>query len=504
MDGNKWRQRASRLRRALRGQEPAEVRNALSSRIDAVESRLRQVTAIPAPLAEYELVHRLQGLVRARLWAQVVVGMIAGIAFGMAISPDGLALVPESVATPLAEWLSLPGQIFLALVQMMMIPLIVASVALGISSTGDPGQLKRMLSRIGPYFVATTTAAVLIGSSLALVIQPGQFIDADTLDDGTIASQLPDDQLEEPEPMSLPEQIVGLIPTDPLAAALDRSMLQIVVFSILIGAALIAIPEQRAGPITSLASSTQEVALQVVSWAMRLAPFAVFGLLAQLVGDIGFDAITTMSAYVGTVLLGLLLLVVSYLVIVAIVARVSPIRFLLAAKEVQLLAFSTSSSAAVMPLSLQTAEQKLGVRASVARFVVPVGATVNMDGTALYQVTAAVFLTQVFNIDLSVSELLLLTATIVGASIGSPGTPGVGIVILATVLGGIGIPAAGLALIIGVDRVLDMSRTAVNVTGDLTACLVMERWTSEPKPEPEGAPIEANAAGTLTAEAALR
>ena len=157
------------------------------------------------------------------------------------------------------------------------------------------------------------------------------------------------------------------------------------------------------------------------------------------------------------------------------VAR-QPLRFLGLIREPQLLAFSTSSSAAVMPLSMRTAEERLGVSKPVARFVLPLGATVNMDGTALYQVVATLFLTQAFGIDVEPWELLLLTVTIVGASIGSPGTPGVGIVILATILQNVGVPAAGVALIIGVDRILDMSRTAVNVTGDLTACAVMDRW----------------------------
>jgi len=165
-----------------------------------------------------------------------------------------------------------------------------------------------------------------------------------------------------------------------------------------------------------------------------------------------------------------------YLTVVLIVAGVRPSKFLSRVREVQLLAFSTSSSAAVMPLSIKTAEEKLGVQSSTADFIVPLGATINMDGTALYQVVAAVFLTQVFGVELSSGELLLLITTTIGASIGSPSTPGVGIVILATILTNIGVPASGIALIIGVDRILDMSRTAINVTGDLTACVVMDRW----------------------------
>ena len=230
--------------------------------------------------------------------------------------------------------------------------------------------------------------------------------------------------------------------------------------------------------------------MKIVSWAMALAPAAVFGLLAQISVQVGFDAIVGVASYMGTVLLGLLLLLMFYMVIVALFARRSPLAFLRAISGVQLLAFSTSSSAAVMPLSMKTAETQLNVSPSVSQFVVPLGATVNMDGTALYQVVAAVFLTQVYGVDLSLPQLALLAATTVGASIGSPSTPGVGIVILATIVQGMGVPAEGIALILGVDRILDMSRTAVNVSGDLTACVVMERVLGDDTLPPSVTPQE--------------
>jgi proton glutamate symport protein len=279
---------------------------------------------------------------------------------------------------------------------------------------------------------------------------------------------------------SLPEQIVAIIPTNPTTAILHRAMFQIVVLAILLAVALVSIKAERARPILDLCVSLQEVSMKIVSWAMALAPAAVFGLLAQISVEIGFDAIVGMAVYVGTVLAGLLTLVLFYLVVVASLARRSPWGFLRAIREVQLLAFSTSSSAAVMPLSMNTAKGPLQVRAAISQFIVPLGATVNMDGTALYQVIAALFLTQVYGIDLTTGQLLLLSATTVGASVGTPSTPGVGIVVLATIVQSIGVPPAGIALIIGVDRILDMSRTAVNVTGDLTACVVLDRWLSTP------------------------
>lgn len=199
-------------------------------------------------------------------------------------------------------------------------------------------------------------------------------------------------------------------------------------------------------------------------------------LTAQISVQTGLDALLGMSVYVGTVLLGLFLLLIFYLVIVFIIGRRNPLIFLNNIREVMLLAFSTSSSAAVMPLSMKTAEEELGVSKPISQFVIPLGATVNMDGTALYQVIAAVFLTQAYGIDLTLAQLALLSATTVGASIGSPSTPGVGIVILATIVQGLGVPPEWIGLILGVDRILDMTRTAVNVSGDLTASTIMDKW----------------------------
>jgi len=402
--------------------------------------------------------------------------MVLGTVVGLLLSPTGAALVPEELADPIADWIALPGEIFLALIQLVVVLLVISSIVLGIASGGNLTFLKKVGLRIGPYFVATTVVAVIIGVVVATTIRPGDYVDP----------LLVEQSLGEPggsvltrpvmDDVSIPERVLSVLPESPLGAVLDRAMLQIVVLAILLAIALLSIGEERAKPLLDLLGTIQAVSLEVVAWAMRLAPFAVFGLIAQICIKIGVDAVLGMSAYVGAVLLGLALLMVFYLGIVLLIGRRSPWSFLAAARDAQLLAFSTSSSAAVMPISMQTAEEKLGVRRSIAQFIVPLGATVNMDGTALYQVIAAIFLTQVFGIELSSGELVLLIATTVGASIGSPSTPGVGIVILATILAEFGVPGAGIALILGVDRILDMSRTVLNVTGDLAACVVMDRW----------------------------
>ena len=226
--------------------------------------------------------------------------------------------------------------------------------------------------------------------------------------------------------------------------------------------------------------SLQGVSMTVVRWAMYLAPVAVFGLIAQLAATIGLGILGRLGIYGLTVVFGLLLLVGFYSLILITIGRLSPWRLFRTARETLLLAFSTSSSAAVMPLTIKTAGE-LGVRQSVAQFVVPIGTTINMDGTALYQITAVLFLAQIFGIDMGLHSVLLVSAITIVASIGSPGTPGVSIAILALSLETVGIPASGVALILGVDRILDMCRTAVNVTGDLVASVVMDRWVGGPQ-----------------------
>jgi Na+/H+-dicarboxylate symporter len=235
-------------------------------------------------------------------------------------------------------------------------------------------------------------------------------------------------------------------------------------------------PPAQSKPLLELLGSLQQVCMTVVRWAMLLAPLAVFGLMARLTSQIGLDALLGMAFYVATVVLGLLLMLLLYVLLLYLFVQESPGAFLRGTRELLLLAFSTSSSAAVMPLSIKTAEEQLHVRPSIAQFVIPLGATINMNGTALYQGVAAMFLAQVYGIEIGLGGMLLVVAMAVGAAVGSPGTPGVGIVILAMVLTTVGIPAEGVALIMGVDRILDMSRTAVNVAGDVVAAKLMDRW----------------------------
>jgi Na+/H+-dicarboxylate symporter len=252
-------------------------------------------------------------------------------------------------------------------------------------------------------------------------------------------------------------------------------MLQVVIIAIIIGVTLVSLEKRQSTPMVSFLNSVQAICMTVVKWSMSLAPAAVFGLLTKFTIKFGIEALMGTAVYVGTVLASLLLLMCLNLLIVFFVARYNPFDFLKAIRDVLILAFSTSSSAAVMPLTLKTAEEKLGVKASVSQFVIPLSATMNLNGTALYQGVATVFLAEVFGIHLGPLQLLTVMVTTVAASIGTPSIPGVGIIVLAMILGSLGIPTSGIALIMGIDRILDMSRTAVNVAGDLVTCKVMDR-----------------------------
>lgn len=411
----------------------------------------------------------------SKLWFQVIIGMILGVTFGLMLSPSAFALVDEKIAYAIAPWIALLGNIFLALIKMIVIPLVMSSIILGITSAGNVETLKSLGYKIAPYFVFTTIVAVTLGIFITYLIHPGTYVSSDIINQVVPTTM---QIVKEVKEISVPDMIVDLIPISTAKAELDGNILAFVVLAIFIGVALMNIEEEDARPLKDLAKSLQAFSMKVVDWAMKLAPYAVFGLLCNITIKIGFDAISSMSMYVLTVILGLLLLLCFYLIMVYFVAKIKPLDFLRKIREVQLLAFSTSSSAAVMPLSMKTAEDELNIPTPISKFVIPLGATVNMDGTALYQVCAAIFLTQLFGIDLSLVEVIILAFTTVGASIGAPSTPGVGIVMLATILQGIGVPVEGVALILGVDRILDMCRTTINVTGDLTATLVMKQLTN--------------------------
>lgn len=417
----------------------------------------------------------LYGLIASRLWAKVIIGMLLGILVGMLLGPT-MGLVATDTAETISAWLVFPGNIFLTIIQMIVIPLVLASVVRGIAASGSMEQLRSTGLRLVVYFLFTTTIAISIGIGAASLVQPGLYVDNTEFRPSAEAVGDIEDNIESTIDIAeLPNQVLSILPSNPFSAAVEMNMLQIVLFSIILGLALVSLQPDRSKPLLELLGSLQSVVMRIVSWVMRLAPYAVFGFIAQVTMQTGLETLLGIGVYVLTILGALLAMIVFYLFVVLLVGRMSPWRFLAAVRPVQLLAFSTNSSVAVMPLTMKTAEEKLGVRPSTAQFVIPIGATVNMDGTALFHGAATLFLTQVYGIEVGIGMLLTLMVTAIGASIGTPATPGVGIIILSVVLTSVGIPLEGIALLIGVDRILELFRTAVNVTGDLTASVVIDR-----------------------------
>lgn len=416
---------------------------------------------------------RLNKLIEGRLWFKVLIALGLGIVFGLMLGPD-LGLIEQDTVKIITSWLALPGQIFLALIQMIVVPLVIASIVRGLAANNNPHALKKIGLVAIIFILFTTIAATAIGIGLGQIIQPGIYLQDMSLIDSPIAT-LQQTPGTFPALDEMPDKVLSLLPKNPLASMVSGEMLQVILFAAVLGFALISIPAKQAQPLFDLLGALQEVSIRVVSWAMLLAPIAVFGLITKLVANLGLEVLTGMLMYVLTVLMGLLALVVLYTLVIKITNQESIKSFFIKVKELLLLAFSTSSSAAVMPLSLQITENDLKIRPEIARFLIPLGATINMAGTALYQGVATVFLAQVFQVDLNFTSYAFIITMSVAASIGSPATPGAGIVILSMVLGGVGIPAAGIALLLGVDRILDMCRTAVNVLGDVVVCCVAER-----------------------------
>lgn len=434
-----------------------------------------------------QLSGKLQQLVENKLWLQVIVGLAAGIVTGVFLGPD-IGLFKESVATLIASWLALPGHLFLALIQMIVVPLVLASVMRGLTAASSLSQLKNLGLYGGICFLIMTLVASLIGIVFAQSIDPGSYVDAELLRQtaelsggAAVSAQA---SLSMPSMSEIPQQVVGLLPNNPLESFSSGDMLRIVIFAIVFGIALMSVPAEKSAPLYDLLGSLQEVCMAIVSWAMRIAPFAVFGLIAKLTSMVGVNVLAGMLVYVLTVVMALFVVALVFLFAMKFYSGQDIRTFITLNKDVLLLAFSTSSSAAVMPMTIKNLEEKLGINSATVRFLVPLGATINMSGTALYQSVATVFLASVFGIELDSTAIALIVTMTVFASMGSPATPGASIVILAMMLDNIGIPPAGLALLLGVDRILDMCRTVLNVMGDMVAAVLLNKIVSSKSGDP--------------------
>ncbi|MGD2106539.1 MAG: dicarboxylate/amino acid:cation symporter [Nitrosopumilaceae archaeon] len=413
-------------------------------------------------------------LIKKKLWAQVLVALFLGLIIGLVLGPE-TGLVEKNTAELITDWLSIPANLFLKIIQMIIVPLIFASIIRGLTSSGSIEDLQKLGLGAALYFIVTTVIALTIGILVVNAIEPGNLIDGSLIRESFDLEEIETVEQTDLTVSDIPQSIIGVIPSNPIASFMSGEMLSIIIFALIIGVSMISLPKESSKPILDLLESIQKITMKIVSWAMRLAPLAAFGLIAGITSKLGLSALLGLGGYMITVVIGLFSMMIIYIIIIKFFAKRPVFSTFSMMRDPQLLAFSTSSSAAVMPLSIKTAEEKMKVKPKVSQFIIPLGATINMDGTALYQIVAVFFLAQLFNIDLGFTTILLISLTALAASIGAPSAPGTGIVILSTILIAAGIPPVGVVLLLGVDRILDMIRTMVNVTGDLTASLFFDK-----------------------------
>ncbi|WNB93050.1 dicarboxylate/amino acid:cation symporter [Bacillus sp. NEB1478] len=386
----------------------------------------------------------------------LALGVIAGLILNIA-APDVFSTLDKFLLKPV-------GTLFLNLIKMLVVPIVFFSIVLGTAGLGDPKKLGRIGAKTVGYFLATTTIAIIIAMALALIFKPGA---GDFKTEGAkfTAEKAP----------AVTDTLLGIIPTNPIQAMAEGNMLQIIAFSVFVGFALTMLGSKTKG-VMSLIEQGNEIMMYLVNVVMKFAPYGAFALIASAIGSQGMNAIKAMGLYMIIVIAALALhSVITYGGSIVLFAKKNPLWFFKGFAPAMSVAFSTSSSNATLPISMKTAQENLGVRKSVSGFVQPLGATINMDGTAIMQGVATIFIAQVYNVDLSISSLLTVILTAVLASIGTAGVPGVGLIMLAMVLNSVGLPVEGIALILGVDRLLDMLRTAVNITGDAACAVIVDK-----------------------------
>ncbi|HUP20617.1 MAG TPA: dicarboxylate/amino acid:cation symporter [Gemmatimonadota bacterium] len=396
------------------------------------------------------------------LHTQILLGLVLGAVAGALVGPR------IEVIRPI-------GDAFIRLITMIVVPLVFASILVGVASLGDLAKLGRIGVKTVVFYLATTTIAITIGLLFANLVKPGSRLDP-AISERLLRdfSSAADVNLERvAEKPSVVDTLLDIIPTNPVASLAEGNMLQIIFFALLFGIALTFLDRSKTEPVIRFMDTVNEAMIQLVHLVMKIAPFGVFALIAAIIGQYGLGILRTLLVYSAVVVGGLLIhAAVVYPAAVRFLAGMNPIWFFKGIAPAQLVAFSTSSSNATLPVTMECAEENLGVSEEVSAFVLPLGATINMDGTALYQGAATIFIAQVYGLDLTISQQLMVVLTATLASIGAAGVPGVGMITLALVLQTVGIPLEGIALILGVDRILDMCRTTVNITGD-SACAVV-------------------------------
>lgn len=418
---------------------------------------------------------------------KIIIGLVLGLLFGMLAATQGWGVF-------VSNWISPFGKIFINLLKLIAVPLVLSSLITGVASLSDLKKLSRIGGRTISIYIATTAVAVTIGLLSVNMLQPGSTVPED------MKSKLQDtyqssvsgrvEAAEEVKDRSALQPIVDMVPGNFFSSASNnRNMLQVVFVAIIIGIALIQINKNKAKPVLDFFEGINELVIKLVDNIMLMAPYGVFALIADTITSIAgnninnvLELLGALGFYMFAVIIGLLLqTLITYTIVLKLFSKMPLKKFYQGLAPAQLLAFSTSSSGATLPVTMERCEEKLGVSEEVSSFVLPLGATINMDGTALYQAVAAVFIAQTLGMDLTLGAQLTIVLTAVLASIGTAAVPGAGVIMLVIILEAISVPSAGIALILGVDRILDMLRTVTNVTGDASVAVAVASSEDELK-----------------------
>jgi len=408
------------------------------------------------------------------IYTKILIGLLLGAVAGI-LFKTGIAEVKPV------------GTAFIRLIRMIIIPLVFASLLVGTASLGDPKKMGRIGVRTLLYYLVYTAFAIFIGLILANVLKPGSGLSADAQSQlmQNFGGELNDKLSGIGGQSSTIDLLLNIIPINIFEGLTNSILLQIIFFAIFTGIALALIPNDKAKPVLAFFEGLNEAMIKIVHIAIKMAPYGVFALIAAVAGSHGMDVMLILLKYTLVTIAGMVILNFTYPPIVKLLTGMKSMTFIKGIREPQLIAFSTSSSSATLPVTIEACTKKLGVPLKIASFVLPIGATVNMNGTALYQGVSAIFIAQVTGFDLSLTDQLMIVLTATLASIGAPGAPMAGIMMLVVVLEQVGIPPEGIALLLGVERILDMFRTTLNITGDASAAVVIAASEGELSPPPK-------------------
>ena len=407
------------------------------------------------------IVERCEAMKKMSLTKKILIGILLGLIVGVILN-----LYFPSVFDVLNQYLFDPvSNLFIKAIKMVVVPLVFFSLVSGAAGIADPKKLGRIGGKTILLYILTTAIAITFAIILANVIKPGMGVTIDQ----------PAETIEVEKPPSMIDTLVNIVPENPVQAMAEAEMLQIIFFALLFGIG-IALLGEKASRLREVIEQGNEVTLKLVTFVMATAPYAAFALMARAIGESGIELIGSMAAYMITLLLALVLhMGITYSTMLTLFAKMNPIFFFKRMMRAMEVAFTTSSSAATLPVTMDVAEKDFKVPKSISSFVLPLGATINMDGTSIMQGVAAIFIAQLYGIPLGIEDQLMIILTATLASIGTAAVPGAGMIMLTLVLQSVGLPVEGIAIVLGVDRLLDMSRTATNITGDVCVAVVVTK-----------------------------